>query len=448
VTGLLGALDGDPTVDRSVDDAALVKAMLEVEAALARAAAAAGLVSAESAAAVTDTARGLDLDLEDLGRRAALSGTPVIPLVQALISAVPDNARDAVHMGATSQDIIDTALQLVARRALGPLLGHLDEAAEHAAHLASAHRDTLAVARTLSQPALPTTFGLRAAGWLAGLDTAAAELDRVWNTRLAVQLGGAAGTMAAYGADGLRVAAQLAGELGLSEPCLPWHTERSRVLALGAALGGAVAACGKIATDVILLSQAEVGEVAEAEPGSSSAMPHKRNPVLSVLVVAAARRAPGLVSTLLASGVHEQERATGSWHAEWPTLRELLRVAGGAAGRTAAVLAGLRVDPAAMRRNLDAAGPAVFSEALTGRLTPVLGRSAARDAIRRALDAAPGGGDELAAALRADAAVARAVTADEIVDLLRPAEYLGSTGALVDRALTAHARRTRGVEQP
>lgn len=389
MTGMLAALDGDPAVDRAVDDDALVRAMLDVEAALARAAAAAGLVPAESAAAVTDAANGLDLDPAELGRRAVDSGTPVIPLVQALVSSVPDSARDAVHVGATSQDIIDTALQLVAHRALGPLLGHLDEAAGRTAHLASAHRDTAAVARTLGQPALPTTFGLRVAGWLNGLDTAADELLRIRTTRLAVQLGGAAGTMAAYGDNGPRVAALLADELGLRDPGLPWHTERSRVLGLGSALGGAVVACGKIATDVVLLSQAEVGELAEARPGGSSAMPHKRNPARSVLVVAAARRAPGLVSTLYASGVHEQERATGAWHAEWPTLRELLRIAGGAAGHTAAVLTGLRVDTAAMRRNLDAAGPA-----------------------------------------------------------LRQAGSPGSAGMLVDRALTRHARRAGEAGQP
>jgi 3-carboxy-cis,cis-muconate cycloisomerase len=385
VTGLLGALDGDPVVDRTVDDAALVRAMLDVEAALARAVATVGLVPAESAAAVSDAAGRLDLDAAELGRRAAGSGTPVIPLVEALMAAVPESAHDAVHMGATSQDIIDTALQLVAHRASGPLLDHLEAAADRAAEIAAEHRATPALARTLGQPALPTTFGLRAAGWLAGLDAAAADLHRLRATRLAVQLGGAAGTMAAYGTEGPRVAALLAAELGLRDPGVPWHTERSRVLALGAALGTAVAACGKIATDVILQSQAEVGEVAEDEPGGSSAMPHKRNPARSVLVVAAARRAPGLVSTLLASGVHEQERATGSWHAEWPTLRELLRVSGGAAARIAAVLTGLRVDIAAMRRNLEAFGPD---------------------------------------------------------------DYLGSAHILVDHALTAHAQRRKGDEQP
>lgn len=440
--GLFGALDGDPAVDQASSDAALVRAMLDVEAALARAVTGAGLVPASAADAVEHAAASLDPDPDDLGSRSVEGGNPVIPLVRDLVAAVPQEARGAVHYGATSQDVLDTALQLVAKRATGPVLGHLAAAGDAAARLAAAHRDTPAVARTLGQPAVPTTFGLRAAGWLAGLDAAWSRLGEVRRSGLAAQLGGAAGTLAAYGAAGPGVATRLAADLGLTDPAMPWHTERSRVHALGAALGSATAACGKVATDVVLLAQPEVAEVAEGRPGGSSAMPHKRNPTGSVLVVAAARRAPGLVATLLAGGMHELERATGSWHAEWSPLRDLLRLAGGAAARTAAVLDGLDVDGAAMRRNLDAAGPGVLSEALAGRLLPLLGRTAAQDAVRRAIEAAPGGGADLAAALRdADQRVAATMTEDEIVGLLDPAGYTGAAGELVDRALHRHAER-------
>lgn len=439
--GLLGALDGDPAVDRAVADAALVRCILDVEAALARATAAAGLVPTAAADAVVDAAGRLHVDIDELGRRAAESASPVLPLVRDLVEAVPAAARGAVHFGATSQDVLDTALQLLSHRALALVLDQLATAAAGAALLADTHRETLMVARTLGQPALPTTFGLRAAGWLAGLDRAAAQLGAIRARDLAVQLGGAAGTMAAYGTAGPAVATRLAAELGLADPGVPWHTERSRVHVLGAALGAAVAACGKVATDVILLSQHEVGEVAEAGPGASSALPHKRNPARSVLVVAAARRAPGLVSTLLASGLHELDRATGSWQAEWPVLRELLRLAGGAAARTAAVLAGLQVDEPAMLRNLAAAGPGLLSEALAGRLLPTLGRTAAQEAVRRALDAAPSGGRELVAALRADPDVAAAVSEEELVRALDPAGYTGAAAELVDRVLRTHARR-------
>lgn len=441
-SGLLGALDGDPAVDEATSDTALVRAMLDVEAALARAVAGAGLVVGAAAEAVARAATDLEPDPAELGRRGVEAGNPVVPLVRDLVAAVPEDARGAVHYGATSQDVLDTALQLVAHRALGPVLGNLAAAGDAAAVLAAAHRDTPAVGRTLGQPAVPTTFGLRAAGWLTGLDAVRSRLREIRSGGLAVQLGGAAGTLAAYGAAGPDVATRLAADLGLSDPGMPWHTERSRVQALGGALGSAAAACGKVATDVVLLAQPGIGEVAEGRPGGSSAMPHKRNPAGSVLVVAAARRAPGPAATLLAAGMHELERATGSWHAEWSPLREVLRLAGGAAARTAAILEGLEVDGAAMRRNLHAAGPGVLSEALAGRLIPLLGRTAAQDAVRRALDAAPDGGADLAAALRdADPRVAAAMTEDEIVGLLDPVGHTGAAGTLVDRALRRHAER-------
>jgi 3-carboxy-cis,cis-muconate cycloisomerase len=439
--GLLDPLDGDRAVDQAVDDVALLRAMLDVEAALARAVARVGLASRAAADAIARTAESIEIDVDELGRLGVEPGNPVVPLVRELEAAVPEGARDSVHLGATSQDILDTALQVLARRALEPILEYLDRAGDAAAELATAHRDTPMIARTLGQPALPSTFGLRAAVWRAGLAATAARLAEVRDAELAVQLGGAVGSLAAYGDAGPQVAAQLAAELGLNDPGLPWHTERSRVHALAAALGAAIAGCGKVATDIVLMSRHDAGEVAESSPGGSSAMPHKRNPVQSVLVIAAARRAPGLVATLLASGLHEQERATGSWHAEWPALRELLRLAGGAAARTAAALAGLQVDRDAMRRNLDSAGPGVYSEALAGRLLPVLGRTAAQDAVRRALDAAPGGGPDLVAALRTDAAVADAVSAEEIIALLEPARYLLAANRLVDRTLRQAAER-------
>ncbi|MPZ60996.1 MAG: 3-carboxy-cis,cis-muconate cycloisomerase [Propionibacteriales bacterium] len=439
---MLDALDGDPVVDQAVDDAALVRAMLDVEAALARAAARAGLITAEAAEAVSRVADTLKVDPDGLGRRASGTASPVIPLVRDLVDAVPDAARGAVHAGSTTQDVLDTALQLLAHRALVPVIIHLTDAAHAAAELAAAYRDTLATARTLGQPAVPTTFGLRAAGWLAGLDTARAELSRIRRTLLAVQIGGAGGTQAGYGAAGPRVAAYIADELGLVDPGLPWHTERSRIHALAAGLGSATAACGKVATDVVLMSQHEVGEVAEGDPGGSSAMPHKQNPSRSVLVVAGARRTPGLVATAFASGMHEQERATGSWQAEWATLRELLRLTGGAAARVATVLSGLRVDPGAMRRNLDGAGPGLLSEALVGRLAPLLGRTAAHEAVQRALAAAPEGGAALAKALRAEPAVAAAYPEQELLHFLDPSGHTGAAGALVDQALARHAQES------
>jgi 3-carboxy-cis,cis-muconate cycloisomerase len=412
LTGLLEALDGDATVDVQTSDAALVRAMLDVEAALARAVSRAGLAPPEAGAAVTAALDRLDVDPCDLGRRARAAGNPVVPLVTDAVAAVPEEHRWVVHLGATSQDVLDTALMLCVHRAQEPLRENVLRAADAAARLASDHRTTPMLARTLGQPALPTTFGLKAAGWLAGLRAAAARLDRV---EPAVQLGGAAGTLAAYSDKGLDLQRLLADELGLADPGVPWHTERSRVHDLALALAGVTVAAGKVATDVLLLAQAEVGEVAEGSPGGSSAMPHKSNPVASVLLVSAARRAPALVSSLLSAGLHEHERATGSWHAEWSPLRELVRLAGGSAARVADLLGGLRVDADALRRNLDAAGPGVMSEAYAGALIRALGRAGAQDAARQAVADAERSG----------------------VRLGDPASYLGSAAAIVDRVLRA-----------
>lgn len=436
--GLLGALDGDPVVDAAVGDDALVRAMLEVEAAIARAAASAGLVSRDAAENVASTAAGLVVDPGELGRRATESGNPVVPLVAMLESAVPEPARSAVHVGATSQDVLDTALVLVAGRALEQIAERIRSAADAAAHLTVTHRNTPALARTLGQPAAPTTFGLRAAGWLTGLDRSANRLVAVRHSVLAVQLGGAAGTRAGYGGMGAEVAGAVATDLGLADPGRPWHTERSRVHELAFALHSVVTAGGKVAADVLHMSQAEVGEASEGAPGGSSAMPHKRNPVLSILIIAASRRAPALVSAVLAGGVHEQERATGSWHAEWQPLRELIRLAGGVAARTAALLEDLHIDEGAMRRNLYSAGPGILSEGLTALLRPHLGRERARDAVRRALESVPEGGPDFVAALRSAPDVADAFSMADLEVALDPADHVGEASRLVDDAIRAH----------
>src|SRR5579859_1644096 len=307
--------------------------MLDTEAALARALERAGLASAGAGAAVTaaavsaEASAGGRFGLAALGRQAALSGNPVPGLVAALRKAVPPDAADTVHRGATSQDIIDTAAMLLARDALTAIAADLAAAADGCAGLAAAHRDTLMIGRTLLQQAVPVTFGLVAAGWLTSLDEARRPVGRVLAGRLAVQFGGAAGTLASLGTDGPRVAELLAGELGLACPVVPWHTDRLRVLDVAAACAGASAAVAKIARDVTLLAQSEVGEVREGDEdgaagggvrrGGSSAMPHKRNPVAAIAVLGCARQVPGLVATLIAAAEQEHQRAAGAWHAEW-----------------------------------------------------------------------------------------------------------------------------------
>jgi 3-carboxy-cis,cis-muconate cycloisomerase len=427
-------------------DRAWLQALLDVEAALARAQARAGLLPAGHAEAVAAACHADRFNAALLGAEAAASGNPVVPLVRALSAAVPGEAAGAVHHGATSQDVLDSAAMLVADRALGPLLDDLDGAAAAAAGLAEAHRATLVAGRTLLQQALPTTFGLKAAGWLVGLDEAAARLRQV-RGRLAVQLGGAAGTLAALGAAGPRVLAELAAELGLAEPVLPWHTVRTRPAELATALGEAAGVIGKAARDVVLLAQTEVAEVREGGGpgrGGSSTLPHKRNPVAAVAALACAEQAPGLVATLLAAMVQEHERAAGPWHAEWRPLTDLLRSVGSAAAWLRDCLEHLEVDAARMRANLDRSGGLLLAERVTGALAPALGRLAAHDLVAEASARALAEARPLAEVLTERPEVRAQLDRAALERLLDPAGYLGCADELVERALRAH----RAEEEP
>jgi 3-carboxy-cis,cis-muconate cycloisomerase len=355
-------------------------------------------------------------------------GNPAAPLVRALRARVGDPAAGDVHRGATSQDIVDSASMLVARRALEPLLDDLGGAAAAAARLAGEHRATVMAGRTLLQQAVPVTFGLKAAGWLVGLDEAAQRLDAVRRTRLAAQLGGAAGTLAAMGDAGIDVLARFARELELVEPVLAWHTTRTRVAELAAALGVCSGAVAKVAGDVVLLAQTEVAEVREGgerDRGGSSAMPHKHNPVAAISALAGARQAPGLVANLLGAMEHEHERAAGAWHAEWAPLRELLRSTGSAAAWLRDCLEGLEVDPERMRANLDGA-------LLAERVAGAIGRPDADDIVR----------DALAAGRPLADVAGEHLDEEEAARVLDPTTYLGATDQLIDRALSAHARRS------
>jgi 3-carboxy-cis,cis-muconate cycloisomerase len=353
--GLFGAVQRRGPVAAIVGDAAFLEAMLRTEGALARAEARVGLIPAEHADAIAAACQAGRFDVDALGRAAAKAGNPVVPLVEQLRDAVGGEAAAQVHLGATSQDIIDTATMLVARPALDTIITIVDAAADAAARLATEHRQTVMAGRTLLQQALPTTFGAKAAGWLSGLDDAADLLQSVRDRRLAVQLGGGAGTLAALHPHGPEVTALLAGELGLIAPDMPWHTNRSRIGELAAALGVTAGALAKPARDVTLLAQTEIGEVREGVPGRgrSSAMAHKRNPVAAITTLADTTQAPGLVATVLtAASAHEHERAAGAWHAEWHPLRELFTAVGSAAAWLADCLAHLEVDPARMRANI------------------------------------------------------------------------------------------------
>ncbi|MFI0806683.1 3-carboxy-cis,cis-muconate cycloisomerase [Streptomyces echinatus] len=415
-------------------DPAYLRALLDAEAALTRAQAALGLAPAAAAAAVTGAAVPDGFDVRGLAARAAQGGNPVIPLVADLTGAVGEEYGPYVHRGATSQDIMDTATMLVAVRALEPVLADLGRTERALAGLAAEHRDTVMPGRTLTQHAVPTTFGLKAAGWRSLVLDARDRVTRVRES-LPAQLGGAAGTLAAFGAYGAGDAEALtrayARETGLAAPVTPWHTLRTPIADLAGCLAFTAGALGKLAVDVLTLSRTEIGEVSEGTGGGSSAMPHKANPVSATLLVAAARRAPQLAATLYGSLVAEDERPAGAWHAEWEPLRDLLRLVGGAAGHAAGLAEGLRVHPAAMRRNLDATRGLIVAERLSAALSPVLGRARAKELLtelaRRAHTE-----DRPLRELLAEQQELRGVDLDDMSD---PARCTGFAGILTDRAL-------------
>lgn len=349
------------------DDAALVAAMLRTEAAWARALATVGAVDAADADRVAHTIENWEPDVAALEVAAEATGNPVVALVADLRDAVGEPGRDLVHRGLTSQDVLDTALMLLSRDALTHTREHLLTAAHALAALAEAHRGTLMPGRTLTQYAVPITFGLKTAQWLAGLLDALDQIDGALD-RLPVQCGGAAGTLSlvAETTDPVPAARAFAVQLGLCWPGVPWHTNRSAVTRVGSALVAATDALGVIAGDVALLSRPEIGEVREGNVpgrGGSSTMPHKRNPVLSVLIHSAALQAPQLLAQLhLAAALAVDERPDGAWHSEWPALRRLLELTVAAAAQTAELVASLEVDTAAMKDHVDAATTQLLAE--------------------------------------------------------------------------------------
>ena len=449
------------------DDTAWLQAMLDAEAGLARALERAGLAPAGAGQAVTAAAQAGNFSIGELGELAALTGNPVPALARALARRVPQAAAGAVHRGATSQDIVDTAAMLLARRVIEVVLADLARAASAAAVLADTHRSTMMIGRTLLQQAVPTTFGLVAAGWLTSLDEARDGLAAIGSRRLAVQFGGAAGTLASLGDDGPRVAALLAEDLGLALPVLPWHTDRLRIIDLATGLTRVTAALGKIARDVTLLAQSEVGEVSEGKGdaglgwppaaagprrGGSSAMPHKRNPVAAIAILGCTKQAPGLLATLVACAEQEQQRAAGAWHAEWEPLTALLRLTGSAASWAAELMSGLVVDASRMAANLAATKDLPLAEHVTSLLADVLGPAQAHDLVAEAARRAVGAGlplrDVLLSVPKLEGRLASAgITAEQIESALEPAGYLGAADAFITAALRAHAALGGGQHQ-
>jgi 3-carboxy-cis,cis-muconate cycloisomerase len=440
-------------------DMAWLQALLDTEAALARALERAGLAPTGSGEAVTKVAVAADFsatEVAEVTQASELTGNPVPGLARVLTRRVPPFAASAVHRGATSQDIMDTAAMLLARQAIDVTRRDLTRAAASAARLAAGHRGTLMIGRTLLQQAVPVTFGLMAAGWLAGLDSALEGLNTIRAERLTVQLGGAAGTLASLAPSGPLVVPLLAAELGLAAPPLPWHTERLRVIDVAVGMARVTAALGKIARDVTLLAQTEVGEVTEGagdnstrpssgsgpRRGGSSAMPNKNNPVASVAILGCSRQVPGLLATLIASAEQELQRAAGAWHAEWRPFSDILRLGGSAAAWGAELLEDLGIDPSRMAANLAATGGLPLAERVTGLLAESLGKTAAHDLVASAAAKAVSSGLPLRDVLLASPEAEQAgITAEQVDAALDPAGYLGASDEFIDAALAVHERQ-------
>jgi 3-carboxy-cis,cis-muconate cycloisomerase len=420
-----------------------LQGMLDFEAALARALAAVGMASRDASAVIESKCRAELFDLESLARATALSGNVAIPMVKALTELVAKSdsrAADFVHWGATSQDAIDTGLVLQLREALDLIDTDLAHLSATLARLATAHKATLVPGRTWLQQGPPVTFGLKAAGWLAAIERHSERLARARKQVSVLQFGGAVGTLAALGDRGLPIAAALARDLKLDLPGLPWHAHRDRLAEIAAALGLLVGSLGKIARDISLMSQTEIDEVVEPSGpgrGGSSTMPHKRNPVSSAVILAAALRVPALVSIILTSMVQEHERGLGGWHAEWETLPDIFRLTAGALAHTKEVVAALEVHPQKMLENANVTHGLVLAEAVAFALREHIGKEKSHKIVEEAARRAARDGHDFAEVLLSYPEVRSNLSAAELSRLLDPANYLGSALEMTDKVLSA-----------
>src|SRR6478735_116988 len=423
------------------DDGAYLQHMLDFEAALARAEAAAGVIPRNAAGPIAKACKASSFDLDDLAEAATRSGNLAIPLVKALTANVAKADADAaryVHWGATSQDVIDTAGMLTLREAIGAVAPDLDRAIAGFAGLARQHRNTAVVARTWLQHALPMPFGLKLAEYAAALHRSRTRLQRLRTEGLTLQFGGAAGILAALGDNGMVVAEKLAQELKLPLPDAPWHTHSDRIAEAASVFAVLAGTCGKIARDVSLMMQTDVAEAFEPSGegrGGSSTMPHKRNPVAAASALAASTMAPNLAATIFAAQVQDHERSAGPWHAEWPTLPTLMLVTSGALAAIVDIAEGLEVDAARMRVNLGTTHGLIMAEAVTFALAETIGKSDAHHLIEAASKRAVAEKKHLREVLAADSQVTAHLPPEKIAALFEPMAYQGASQALIDRLL-------------
>jgi 3-carboxy-cis,cis-muconate cycloisomerase len=444
---LIESLATTPTLAALFSDESVLQSMLEFESALARAEAQSGVIPTEAANAITAAARPRNFDIAVLADATFRAGTPAIPLVKMLTELVRKTDADAarfVHWGATSQDVADSAMSLLLKRTEPILIADLLRLERALAYLSERHKDTVMLGRTLLQPAPPVTFGLKAAGWLVSVCRGRRHLQKAFRPAAVLQFGGASGTRASLGERGIAVAQVLSAELGFGDfPAAPWHTQRDQLAMLICACGVLTGSLGKMARDISLLMQNEVGEVAEPGGegrGGSSTMPNKRNPTACVLTLAAAHRVPGLVASFLSAMLQEHERGVGGWQAEWPIVAAVVQSTGLAIASMAEAAEGLSVDTQKMRLNVENTNGAIFAERAMMMLGAKLGRDVAHKILNAAVKKSAEDGRNLFAVLGEVPEVTIHLGPAELKQLESPEQYLGSAEAF-RKALASEADR-------
>ena len=439
-----------PAIDALFSDEALLEGMLKFESALAAAQADLGVIPKKAATVIGECCSLRKFGIKELLHSAEQDGNPAIPLVRALsksVAATDSEAAKYVHMGATSQDAIDTGLMLCTKKALALMIADLISLEEQLIRLVKRHRRTFLPGRTLLQHARPISFGLKAAGWLDGITRCRKMLQEDAARDLAVQFGGAVGSLAASGPKGLEILDTLARKLELRAPEIPWHTQRSRLGRVGMDLALTGTALAKIALDVVLLMQTEVAELTEelGPGGGSSSLPHKQNPVASTKILANAKRIPALAASLLVSMLHEHERSVGGWHAEWVVFPELARAVGGSAAHALNLIVGLQVHSERMRANIESSKGLIFAENVSTELSKSLGKSGAHSLVARASQAVRQTGLHLREVLEKDPAVGNLLDPSALDRLFSPEHGTDLTDELINRVLAEGSSKKAGL---
>jgi 3-carboxy-cis,cis-muconate cycloisomerase len=444
---MFDALFTDPDVDQIFTDKAIIGAMLRFEGALVQAQADLNLIPAQSADLIAHVCLNAQIDADKIAASARDAGNPAIPLVRELcelVASADPEAAKFVHSGATSQDVIDSAVMLQLKPALAKIESSIEQLQQRLVQLIGEHRGTVMIGRTLLQQARPITFAFKLANWFDQLTRSGAYLREVRNRALVLQFGGAVGTLAASGQEALSVLARLAVRLELAEPTIPWHTARDRFFEICSACAMLSGCLGKIAGDVALLMQTEVGELserAEEGRGGSSAMPHKRNPIAPTLMVAVTTRVPGLLATMATVMAQEQERAVGRWHAEWGPLLEIVSLTSGAIKQANDLFSRLEVHPARMLENLELTQGSVYAEEVAVRLARQMGKPEADRIVKRACQRANEKGCHLREVLAWDTNVTNVIDQTALDQAFRPENALGIANELIDRVLRGTIRQ-------